>query len=174
MKSKPVRKYAQPKYPTRLEIAARPDLLQRHQPPTWRKWPELTGAAGLFLLADTARLSAAHNSLECSKNPAQTNAVAIVAPIFRHGEGFGATGCIVMSPPVLLSEEEALQVIREEMATILDAPPDGPATRFGDSGGLARIIHDVRRKDAARALISEGNSHFGWGGMPTTVCRSQL
>jgi hypothetical protein len=137
MKSKPVRKYAQPKYPTRLEIAARPDLLQRHQPPTWRKWPELTGAAGLFLLADTARLSAAHNSLECSKNPAQTNAVAIVAPIFRHGEGFGATGCIVMSPPVLLSEEEALQVIREEMATILDAPPDGPATRFGDSGGLA-------------------------------------
>jgi hypothetical protein len=39
---------------------------------------------------------------------------------------------------------------------------------------LARIIHDVRRKDAARALISEGNSHFGWGGMPMTVCRSQL
>ena len=34
MKSKPVRKYAQPKYPTRLEIAARPALLQRQQPPT--------------------------------------------------------------------------------------------------------------------------------------------
>ena len=116
MKSKPVRKYAQPKYPTRLEIAARPALLQRHQPPAWRKWPELTGAAGLFLLADTARLSAADSSPKGIQNQAQTNAVAIVAPIFQHGEGRGATGCIVMSPPVFLSEEEALQVIREEMA----------------------------------------------------------
>src|SRR5512137_2050774 len=117
MKSKPVSKYAQPKYPTRLEIAARPALLHRHQPPAWRKWPELTGAAGLFLLADTARLSAADASPKGSPNPAQTNAVAIVAPIFQHGEGRGSTGCIVMSPPVFLSEEEALQVIREEMAT---------------------------------------------------------
>jgi hypothetical protein len=117
MKSKPVRKYADPKYPTRLEIASRPALLHRHQPPAWRKWPELTGAAGLFLLADTARLSAADSSPKGGPNPTQTNAVAIVAPIFVHGEGRGATGCIVMAPPVFLSEEEALQVIREEMAT---------------------------------------------------------
>jgi hypothetical protein len=39
---------------------------------------------------------------------------------------------------------------------------------------LARLYHDVRQEGAARALISEGNSHFRWGGMPTTVCRSQL
>ncbi len=117
MKPKPVRKYADPKYPTRLEIASRPALLHRHQPPAWRKWPELTGAAAMFLLADTARLSAADSSPKGGPNPTQTNAVAIVAPIFQHGEGRGATGCIVMSPPVFLSEEEALQVIREEMAT---------------------------------------------------------
>ena len=116
MKSKPVRKYGQPKYPTRLEIAARPALLHRHQPPAWRKRPELTGAAGLFLLADTARLSAADTSPKGSPTPTQTNAVAIVAPIFQHGDGRGATGCIVMAPPVFLSEEEALQVIREGMA----------------------------------------------------------
>jgi hypothetical protein len=116
MKSKPVRKYAQPKYPTRLEIAARPALLHRHQPPAWRKWPELTGAAGLFLLADTARLEAADGPPNGSPNRAQAQAVAVVAPIFEHGEGRGATGCIVMAPPVFLSEEEALQVIREEMA----------------------------------------------------------
>jgi hypothetical protein len=115
MKPKPVRKYAHPKYPSRLEIAARPALLHRHQPPAWRKWPELTGAAGLFLLADTARLSAVDNSPKGGPNPGQTNAAAIVAPIFQHGEGRGATGCIVMSPPVFLSEEEALLVIREEL-----------------------------------------------------------
>jgi hypothetical protein len=39
-----------------------------------------------------------------------------VAPIFAHGEGRGASGCIVMNPPVFLSEEEALQILREELA----------------------------------------------------------
>jgi hypothetical protein len=117
MKSKPVRKYVPPKYPTRLEIAARPALLHRHQPPAWRKWPELTGAAALFLLADNARLAAADGPTNRSQNPSQPKAVAMVAPIFQHGEGRGATGCIVMSPPVFLSEEEALQVIRDEMAS---------------------------------------------------------
>ena len=117
MKSQPVGKYTSPKYPTRLEIATRPGLLQRHQPPAWRKWPELTGAAGLLLLADTARLSPADSSPKGGANPTQTNAAAIVAPIFQHGDGRGATGCIVMAPPVFLSEEEAFQVIREEMAT---------------------------------------------------------
>ena len=56
MKSKPIRRYPSPKYPTRLEVAARPGLLQRHQPPAWRNWPELTGAVGLFLLASAQGL----------------------------------------------------------------------------------------------------------------------
>jgi hypothetical protein len=37
MKPKPVCKYAQLKYSSRLEIAARPALLYRHQPPALRK-----------------------------------------------------------------------------------------------------------------------------------------
>jgi hypothetical protein len=117
MNSKPIRKYTQPKYPTRLEVAARPGLLQRHQPPAWRKWPELTGAVGFFLLADPARLVAADSPTKGGQTKVPSQAVAVVAPIFQHGEGRGATGCIVISPPVFLSEEEAMQVIREEMAT---------------------------------------------------------
>lgn len=39
----------------------------------------------------------------------------VVAPIFEHGAGRGVAGCVVVSPPVFLSEEEALQVIREEL-----------------------------------------------------------
>jgi hypothetical protein len=39
-----------------------------------------------------------------------------VAPIFEHGDGRGAVGCVVVSPPVFLSEQEALTVIREELA----------------------------------------------------------
>jgi hypothetical protein len=40
----------------------------------------------------------------------------VVAPIFEHGEGRGATGCVAVSPPEFLSEDEAMQVIREELA----------------------------------------------------------
>jgi hypothetical protein len=39
----------------------------------------------------------------------------VVAPLFEHGKGRGATGCVVTSPPVFLSEEEAMQIIREEL-----------------------------------------------------------
>ncbi|MGD9128680.1 MAG: hypothetical protein PVH19_14990, partial [Planctomycetia bacterium] len=39
----------------------------------------------------------------------------IVAPLFEHGEGRGAAGCVVVSPPVFLSEEEAMQIIKEEL-----------------------------------------------------------
>jgi len=66
------------------------------------------------------------NGTGCSKDqPAGSSArpagndlagkAAIVAPIFEHGEGRGATGCVVVNPPVFLSEEEALQVITEEL-----------------------------------------------------------
>jgi len=117
MKSKPVRRYRSPKYPTRPEVAARPDLLRRHQPPAWRSWPELTGAVGLFLMADASQLTAADSPMKGGQTKARSQAVAVVAPIFQHGEGRGSTGCIVMSPPIFLSEEEALQVIRQEMAS---------------------------------------------------------
>jgi hypothetical protein len=40
----------------------------------------------------------------------------VVAPIFKHGEGRGSIGCVVVAPPVFLSEEEAMQIIREELA----------------------------------------------------------
>lgn len=35
-------------------------------------------------------------------------------PLFIHGEGRGSYGCVSVAPPVFLSEEEAIQVIREE------------------------------------------------------------
>ena len=43
-----------------------------------------------------------------------------VAPIFEHGEGRLATGCIVITPPVFLSEEEGMQILREEFAKACD------------------------------------------------------
>lgn len=87
MEPKPVRVSKTPSYPTRREV--------------------LAGAA-TFTLASFAG---------CWRVLGETaDGKAIVAPIFEHGTGRGATGCVVVSPPVFLSEEEAMQIIREELA----------------------------------------------------------
>ena len=100
MNATPVRRYRQPVYPTRLEVLSDPALLKRNVPSTWRAVPELTGALALLLAVD---------STGCSKSRSA------VAPIFEHGEGRGVMGCVVSAPPVFLSEEEAWQVISEEL-----------------------------------------------------------
>ena len=109
MNAKPVTRNRQPAYPTRLEIQAHPNLLAEHQPPNWRNISGMAGAVSLFLAANTALNAADQRSAP---------AAAIVAPIFEHGDGRGATGCVAVSPPVFLSEEEALQVITEELAKV--------------------------------------------------------
>ncbi|MFH1024395.1 MAG: hypothetical protein V1809_13530 [Planctomycetota bacterium] len=107
-----VRKYRPPAYPTRLEILKSPTLLERHVPAAWVKCPEIAGAMAVFLAA---------NLTSCGKNesPGKTGMAkargSIVAPIFEHGEGRGGTGCVVVNPPVFMSEEEAMQVIQEEL-----------------------------------------------------------
>jgi hypothetical protein len=86
MKPKPVQNIAQPAYPTRREV--------------------LAGAASFALV------NLAGSSFVFAE--AESDAIA-VAPIFEHGDGRGATGCVVVSPPVFLSEEEAMQIIHEEL-----------------------------------------------------------
>jgi hypothetical protein len=87
MEIKPVQNVKQPSYPTRREV--------------------LAGAAS-FALFHLAGCSFVFAETEGGKTT--------VAPIFKHGEGRGATGCIVVSPPVFLSEEEGMQILREELA----------------------------------------------------------
>ena len=37
------------------------------------------------------------------------------APVFVHGDGVGASGCVMIAPPVYLSEEDALNIIFTEL-----------------------------------------------------------
>jgi hypothetical protein len=109
MKPRAVKRYRQPVYPTRLEVLSDPTLLERHLPPGWRAAP-MAGTVALFL-AVNASVHAA------DKKPAKASGpVAVVAPIFDHGTGRGAIGCVVVAPPVFLSEEEAWAIIDEELA----------------------------------------------------------
>ena len=110
MKATPIKRHRTPRYPTKLQAVEHPDLLRCHQPPAWRAVPEMAGAVVLFLAANTTACSGADKAASAS------GSVAIVAPVFDHGEGRGSTGCVAVAPPVFLSEEEALQVIQEELA----------------------------------------------------------
>ncbi len=103
MDPKPVRRARPPGYPTKHEALEDPTLLERHMPPALRRGREIAGATALCL---------AMNFAACGDSDKDG---AVVAPIFAHGEGRGVTGCVVVSPPVFLSEEEAIQVITEEL-----------------------------------------------------------
>lgn len=110
MDPQPVQHYATPKYPTRRDL--------------------MLGAAGFVLIelfGDEAKAAE-------SDRPAAGRTV--VAPIFKHGEGRGATGCIVIAPPVFLSEEEAMQIIREELTK--------HGVKLGDPMTLADVTMTVR------------------------------
>jgi hypothetical protein len=98
MDPKPVELDAAPKYPTRRQL--------------------LKGGAALVLFGpifgcdkQPAEVAYDYPDLSGLQSPGRTS----VAPIFEHGGGRGATGCVVISPPVFLSEEEALQIIKEEL-----------------------------------------------------------
>jgi flagellar biosynthesis GTPase FlhF len=109
MNARPVTHYRNPRYPTRLEVLADHTLLEKHLPPAWKSCAEMAGVVTLLL--------ATNSSLGFSQNRIKglTGKPAVVAPIFEHGGGRGAVGCVVVNPPVFLSEQDAMQVIREQL-----------------------------------------------------------
>ena len=97
-----VRRQRRPGYPTRPEVARDPELLRRHVPPVWKKSAQVTAALSIMLAAAYA------------EDPPTKEKAAKVAPIFDHGDGRGAMGCVAMNPPRFFSEEEALKIIADE------------------------------------------------------------
>ena len=145
MRLKPVPEISPPAYPTRNEFMAADHLpegreaRERHSDRShWGK--DLAGAAVFFLAisvggGDTPTVSAAeippkHTVEQPAEYTAgqpvepivqiavknQSKGMTVVAPIFEHGSGHGYTGCIAVAPPSFLSEEEAMQVIKYELA----------------------------------------------------------
>jgi hypothetical protein len=104
-----------------LEINADPALLRERLPATWSARPEIAAAAALLLtlaLPGCATPPAAKSRPGPQSPPAAptSNGIALVAPLFEHGEGRSTMGCMVVAPPVFLSEEEAWEVIDAELA----------------------------------------------------------
>ena len=114
----PMRRGRVARYPTKLEVLARPELLRRHLPSAWLSRAELAAAAGAFLTVNLAGCSpgAATGQGAGRKATLKADAAAMVAPVFERGLGRGSTGCVIMNPPDFVSEEEAMRIVREELA----------------------------------------------------------
>ena len=126
----PVKKYASPKYPTNEEAARAPALL-RKLPSRWEKNAAVVAAVGM-LGAMTLFSCGTGKSNIAGYNPGGENFLN-VAPVFIHGEGTGAIGCDMVAPPVFLSEQEALAIIKgtlKEAGLSFEAtPPEYIATK---------------------------------------------
>jgi hypothetical protein len=106
LKVNSVAKYDSPKYPTNDVLGEHPELLKL-VPKRWRGNPTVIAAlTGLCLLAS------AHGAGATQEGTAKSQPR--IAPIFQHGDGRGSFGCIATNPPVVLSEEEARELINEE------------------------------------------------------------
>ena len=143
MEIKSVNNSRQPNYPTIELFVKHPELLARNIPNSWLKNQFVATSLAAFLLSGcgtgTAKKSAEVEIVETletdnpnedsikstivapeptntpQKKKADNNIITNVAPVFAHGEGRGATGCIVMSPPVFLSEDEAIKIILDKL-----------------------------------------------------------
>ena len=95
-----------PQYPIHNYLSTHPELLYM-VPERWRRNTVvlriLAGVVSLILIGEAA----------AAQKP-NTTPSSRIAPLFQHGEGRGAFGCVAVNPPVFLSEDEALQVIRDE------------------------------------------------------------
>lgn len=130
MKIQPMKKFRTPIYPTRLAVQSDSGLLLNHMPPVWKKTAVIASLAAFLLSV---------NEGESREKAAR------VAPIFEHGEGRGAMGCVMIVPPVFLSEEEALQIIQEELSK---ANVELPIQDFRIHGVDIQKKREIRPKSA--------------------------
>ena len=148
MKIQPLKRAREPRYPT-MEEARRDPLLLARMPVRWEKNSAFAACLGLFVVSAQAsetplpdHLAAAAASVSPDRRPlipessVEARKVAsIVAPLLDEAlenDGRGSFGCIAINPPSFLSEDEALELIREELeaagleleyGTTLDAVP---------------------------------------------------
>lgn len=150
MKLSPVRSFREPRYPTAAILSLHPELL-RVIPRRWHGRTVVLGAlAGVLAL------------MEQSTAKAGDNAALEVAPVFLHGNGTGAYGCVAVSPPVYFSEDEAREIIQEEAKKLgVEFHPGGPVLK-----GVDLPVTDefsFTRKNKEEQKTKKGDFSFdGW------------
>lgn len=140
MDIKPVKGIEKPNYPLKDEVKAQ--TLKEYVPKRWTGSPAAKvalGALAAMSLAGYTPSAAGESKYIFPMNTSQVSsqqtvgvseppqtptveyipegsvapAVLNVAPLFTHGDGRGSFGCVMVAPPVFLSEVDALSVINE-------------------------------------------------------------
>lgn len=128
MKVKPVSVYKVPEYPGLEEFLRDPGLLSKNVPANWRNngivWAALVsftlGSPGIACSQkkqpriELIRIHEHDTALTIGEFE-EAGDSSFIAPLFRHGNGIGAYGCVMIMPPVFITEQEAKQIILNEL-----------------------------------------------------------
>lgn len=109
MQIKPVPKADKPEYPTASEIDI-PKVLNASKPNKWKR----NAAIGAVMVGMVGSIWSCTSINSEDKNYAR-NVLGGIA-LFDHGDGVGVIGCVVCTPPVFMTEYEAMKVIVNELA----------------------------------------------------------
>jgi hypothetical protein len=116
-----------PQYPTIEEFAQNDNILETNIPSRWVNNAIVKGTLLVFLMAGTfekgefkaqkPETGVVRDTLKTKKDKQvpEVQRAGKVAPIFVHGSGSGAIGCMVVGSPVFISEDEARQIITDEL-----------------------------------------------------------
>lgn len=130
METKPVLNYKAPEYPRIELVLTEPDMLLRNMPKAWKANKLIVTAMVTFSVAackgqtnntvvtpgsDEIAFYQTENSHNIFGRQIINPDTSKAAPVFVHGDGVGAGGCVMIAPPVYLSEEDALDIIITEL-----------------------------------------------------------
>lgn len=128
MKISPVRKYKTPTYPALKDFLTQKNILQNNVPNKWINNKVVSTALAFFFLSSSANskknIIETKESIEIhDKDQSENdfidihnvNKISSIAPLFLYGDGKGASGCVVINPPVFMSEVDARQIIESTL-----------------------------------------------------------
>jgi len=153
MKVQPVAHYARLGYPTHAVLKTHPELL-RALPRRWRRHALI--AAGVTACCSLWLAQATRAAADSAPH---------LAPIFQHGSGEprGMYGTTFSSSPVFLGEDEARQVIAEELGKAsIHLTPDQPTLTRLSLPALTMDGEDTERHLAIEYLTPEDNVALGF------------
>ena len=120
----PVKNYKIPAYPTIERYVYNPQEFLQHAPHSWLGNAAVWTALVAFTVGGSSCVYAQKtNTEQTDKKPNKSDPsqqeqqqTSFVAPIFIHGKGVSSFGCIVIMPPVIISEQDAMEIIKIEFA----------------------------------------------------------
>jgi hypothetical protein len=175
MKIQPIRSYTPGFLPTQQEAIDQPSVLNTSSQHSARWLPQWAGSGLVvsLLLAQEPALAEEPKTPDVVLSPksdAPQNATAEsakrfdVAPLLEEalqGDGRGSFGCVAVSPPSFLSEEEAIDIIRKHLLqaglTLASDPVniEGPIALTDPYGFVRRAKEEKPQNKGAASTVSE-------------------